>query len=322
MNLYEILELEQTATELDIKKSYHRLALLYHPDKNTDKNATEKFQDIQSAYQILINPKTRIEYCKLNNIDQSNFVNLLQKIFQNNLKVNELSTMGINFDKNDWLYLEKNFMTLLDSLNFKELFNFFNNGKFPRKSLDHNLSFSETDVINESDSFFSLPLNYQRINKLDIHINLNIELNDILQNNKRKIKIKRRINNKDVINTFIFNIEKPYIVYPLYGDSINNEIGNVIIKLVLQCNSEKNNYIWDDKLIYIEQTMNIYELVYGLDIDLFLGEKKIIITKWMPCRDGFLIELNEINNYIIAIKLVLNYEHSDEKENFLHSYFQ
>ena len=60
MDLYEILEIKSTATEIEIKKSYHRLAKIYHPDKNKNIDANEKFQRIQSAYEILSNDKTRL----------------------------------------------------------------------------------------------------------------------------------------------------------------------------------------------------------------------------------------------------------------------
>jgi preprotein translocase subunit Sec63 len=42
---YAILEVSQIANAIDIKKSYHRLAILLHPDKNQNKpNATASFQ--------------------------------------------------------------------------------------------------------------------------------------------------------------------------------------------------------------------------------------------------------------------------------------
>jgi DnaJ-class molecular chaperone len=317
MNLYDILEIKHNATENEIKKAYRRLALLYHPDKNLNSNTHEKFQKIQYAYEILIDAKTRIEYCKLNNIEQNNFVDLLQKLFNGRLALNEINSFGIKFDDSDWKYLESNFKSLLNALNYKELFDFYRNGKFVRKNLDSNISFSETDVVTESDSYYKLPVNYQRINDLDLRINLNITLNDILNNNKKKIKIKRKSNDKNIINTFIFNIDKPYIVYPLYGDSNNEDSGNLIIKLVL----DKINYVWDDEFLIIEQTMNIYEMVYGIDIKLELGDEEININKWLPCRDGFLMQIKEINNYNIAIKLILNYDHSDEKQELLFNYF-
>ena len=47
------------------------------------------------------------------------------------------------------------------------------------------------------------------------------------------------------------------------------------------------------------------------------------IQKWVPCRDGFFIELNniKIKNHNFAVKLVLKYNHTDEKEKILLNYF-
>jgi len=60
---YEILELERTADNETIKKSYRRLALKYHPDRNQgDKAAEEKFKQINEAYQVLSDTKKREIY--------------------------------------------------------------------------------------------------------------------------------------------------------------------------------------------------------------------------------------------------------------------
>jgi DnaJ-class molecular chaperone len=53
VNFYTILELENFSSLEDVKKAYHRLAKLYHPDKNTGLNDAEKFREIQSAYDAL-----------------------------------------------------------------------------------------------------------------------------------------------------------------------------------------------------------------------------------------------------------------------------
>ena len=60
---YEILGLERGASEEDIKKAYRRLAKKYHPDLNPgDKEAEERFKEINEAYQVLSNPETRAQY--------------------------------------------------------------------------------------------------------------------------------------------------------------------------------------------------------------------------------------------------------------------
>lgn len=62
-NYYEILEVSQDASQDEIKKSYHRLVMKYHPDKNPgDKSAEEKIKEINNAFDVLKNPVTRREY--------------------------------------------------------------------------------------------------------------------------------------------------------------------------------------------------------------------------------------------------------------------
>lgn len=61
-SLYETLELNENATETEIKKSYKRLAKKYHPDLNKDKDAEDKFKEINAAYEILGNKEKREKY--------------------------------------------------------------------------------------------------------------------------------------------------------------------------------------------------------------------------------------------------------------------
>jgi molecular chaperone DnaJ len=54
VDYYEILEVSRDATGVEIKKSYRKLAIKYHPDKNpNDKEAEEQFKRINEAYDVL-----------------------------------------------------------------------------------------------------------------------------------------------------------------------------------------------------------------------------------------------------------------------------
>src|ERR1700678_440973 len=60
---YEVLGVERTVEIEIIKKSYRRLAIKYHPDKNPgDKAAEEKFKELSEAYEILSNAEKRTAY--------------------------------------------------------------------------------------------------------------------------------------------------------------------------------------------------------------------------------------------------------------------
>jgi molecular chaperone DnaJ len=60
---YEILGVEKNATVDDVKKSYRKLAMQYHPDKNPDnKEAEEKFKEATEAYEVLSDADKRARY--------------------------------------------------------------------------------------------------------------------------------------------------------------------------------------------------------------------------------------------------------------------
>ena len=65
---YKILGVERNASKDDIRKAYRKLAMQYHPDRNpNDKQAEERFKEINEAYQVLNDSKKRAHYDKFGN---------------------------------------------------------------------------------------------------------------------------------------------------------------------------------------------------------------------------------------------------------------
>ncbi|MBN1199558.1 MAG: J domain-containing protein [Bacteroidales bacterium] len=63
---YKLLGVPKTATQEEIKQSYRKLAVKYHPDKNQgNKESEERFKEIGEAYEVLKDPEKRKKYDKL-----------------------------------------------------------------------------------------------------------------------------------------------------------------------------------------------------------------------------------------------------------------
>ena len=61
---YEVLGVEKSADDAQVKKAYKRLAMKYHPDRNKDdkEGAEKKFKEVRKAYDIISNPQKRQAY--------------------------------------------------------------------------------------------------------------------------------------------------------------------------------------------------------------------------------------------------------------------
>jgi molecular chaperone DnaJ len=88
---YEVLGVSAQATEADLKKAFRGLAMQYHPDKNPgNKEAEERFKEINEAYAVLSDPDKRAHYDRFGTAPgttpggfEGGFGSLFEDIFEN-----------------------------------------------------------------------------------------------------------------------------------------------------------------------------------------------------------------------------------------------
>jgi molecular chaperone DnaJ len=61
-NYYEVLGLPKDASTEDVKKAFRQQALKFHPDRNKEEDASERFKEVNEAYQVLSDPERRSMY--------------------------------------------------------------------------------------------------------------------------------------------------------------------------------------------------------------------------------------------------------------------
>jgi len=61
-DLYKILEINKNATAEEVRKAYRRLSMKWHPDKNKNRDAEDKFKEISKAYSVLSDSKKKANY--------------------------------------------------------------------------------------------------------------------------------------------------------------------------------------------------------------------------------------------------------------------
>lgn len=75
LSYYDILQIDKDASQNEIKKSFRRLALKYHPDKNKSTGSHQIFLRIVEAYEVLSDQNSRKKYdlaLQVNKIQSSN----------------------------------------------------------------------------------------------------------------------------------------------------------------------------------------------------------------------------------------------------------
>src|SRR5215217_2481505 len=62
---YEVMGVQRTATQDEIKRAYRKLARKFHPDVSKEAHAEDRFKELQEAYEVLKDPEKRVAYDQL-----------------------------------------------------------------------------------------------------------------------------------------------------------------------------------------------------------------------------------------------------------------
>ena len=254
-NYYSILGVEKNASDDDIKKSYKKLALQFHPDKNPGNDeAVEKFKEVAEAYSVLSNKEKRNQYNMIGVVDE-NFMgedpfSVFNNIFQQHIN----TFMNMKYEK------DINIGGIFSNMSGlpQESFPFGNVHvrvhTFPADVFQFNESID--DEYGEYDKYDKQNENIQS----DIHSNIGNLFDKLFQNKNNFVKNNNNINNNNINN------------------KNNNKNSNNI-----------NNIKQNNKIIYNKPDDIIYDINVSLS-DIYNEKKKKINIVRMRKKDGQYIE--------------------------------
>jgi DnaJ-class molecular chaperone len=314
-NLYDILDLKNNASKDEIKKQFKTLALKYHPDKNKEKNANEKFNQIRIAYEILSDPNKKIKYDNMIDSKKKHFTDtiflFIKEITNPKTIHNMMCRPDIIQDIKDGninKIAQKMIQKILDNIdldiditklteifihspsNISETTNNQNNqSKKSLLSYSEKISNNSKSNINYSDQIEYSTSDY---NTLNIFGNIKTNLDDIYHNRLKEIIITRKVyeNNKYYNETtqYYIPLYDPRVTILHAGDkSINNckiNIGDVILKVYCKKDSSKK-IIRDNYDIIYNDEITLYELFNGFNKNISYFGSEINICSETPFQE-------------------------------------
>jgi DnaJ-class molecular chaperone len=314
---YEILGLNKYATNDEIKKSYKKLALKHHPDKNQDSEESKKmFQNITEAYSVLGDEEKRKKY-DMFGIEDNEFefdedpFKMFNSIFKEHLHQFQNMDMNMHYEKS---FDVNDIIQEMSGFNLGNLFN------IPKVHVQvHSLNGGSGSRIGSSnignilngfsEMYNDLSKNNVNINKNekknqenkveeiieDINIHVDITMKDIYNKNKKEIKYQKdRYKNKKIVKKNVkFNIDiyDKEIILIGNGNETKNAKGNV------------NIYIHNDSTDFVR--INDYDVYYNKSISLkdyyIIKNKNNIFSVQLPNEEVVYLK-NVEGNKIIKIE--------------------
>jgi len=310
MNLYSILEIDSNASQDEIKKAYKRLALKYHPDKNSDPGAPEKFHSIAMAYEILSDPEQRSKYDTMNPKKKQTIFDMIGQMYQkfkgsdefkefikkNIFENEEAKNVILTGDKEvlrEYVYNKTN-SYIMSVLNAKspppedDLLSIFIPENPDKKTYD----------IMQKEKMLSLESSVQtqtftNTNEHILELSIITDLEEIYMDKVKEIIIQRqRFKDKQIImdeKKFLIPLGDDKIILEREGDDYIDsngflQRGDILIKI----KSTKHKFLKrvNDYDILLVLPITLYELFKGFDKRFkYLGDQEIKIKSSNPLKE-------------------------------------
>lgn len=249
MNFYEILEVDKSATKQDIKKAYHKLAVLYHPDKNKDPETINKFRDINTAYSIISDDGKRREYDYMTGDKKMELYDLINTYFS------EL--------RPEYNNMYETFLKYVYNENFNDFRNDINNFKI------YDIFDKFVNVLYTNKKNNDIPIYVSELSRdLDIRVFIYTTLQEKYNNVTKTVYINDK--------KFIVPMRENEIIFFGEGEKNNNGVraGSLLIKIL--CDDDPNfQRISKYDLLYIKE-ISLSEYLYGSTITILDVNNEIL----------------------------------------------
>ena len=348
---YKILNVERNSNEDEIKTAYRKLALKHHPDKNQgNPEAVEKFKEISEAYSVIGDKDKRKQYDVMgsvddnfgdedpfnvfNNIFQQHMNSFMNMKYENDINVNDIfsNLTGMKGKSMPFGNIHVRVHTfpndILDSnqrINNNSSFNEFHNFSNFFEQDEEDDDVEDINIGGIFSKFFNKNVKTKETFKQEVPIktkilydkpddiiyDIKVSLEDIYENNKKKITITRK---RKVDGQYIDKKKK--IEIPIYAKELTlygqgNELkdykerGDVIINIF----NKK-----DDKF----KRVNEYDVLTHVDIELNKIYGSFCYELILPHNEVLLVQSEKLNlneNFIQRInKKGLPYEVDDKSK--------
>ena len=311
---YKILGVNENASDDEIKKSYRKLALKYHPDKNQEAGAEEKFKEIAEAYSVLGDASKKTQYDRSRSSGTFNFDDWLNGQFTGGFRTEEREFGRDKFRNAGFRSRatspDTNYLNIYD--NIKADFVDLVDGKpvsvtYTRYSVNPDMQKSEEEK------------------SLNIHINLRKKKVELIKNGANySVKIKlENLGNEDVWNRInawgdreqtLLSGDYILMVDVNIPEGVSIENGDIIQYVDIPL----SKVLFKGEKIRIK---TIFDKSYDAEIN---SPRKINDLKFNIKEGGYMSQSGLIGNYIIRFNVIIPdlFDLEDEELDILKKYIK